>query len=83
MACRAHRKFAAMGCGRVLGASVGEAATNPTFFIKRADTGTVMNVPAYLYSRLNMRSHDVLEPKKEPAATPSQSGQAPPEATHP
>jgi len=63
---------AGQSCGKALAAVVGETTETPKYFVKRADTGTVMSIPAYLYSRLKMRSDDLLEPKKDPApATPA------------
>ncbi len=49
-------------CGQVIGAVVGADTDNPRYYVKREDEGTVMSVPEYLYSRLDMVAEDFLEP---------------------
>jgi hypothetical protein len=56
-------------CGRAVAGVVGADTDNPMYYLKRADTGTILSVPEYLYARLDMKPEDFLEPVKD-AATP-------------
>jgi Domain of unknown function (DUF4340) len=49
-------------CGRAIAGVVGEDSDHPAYYVKRVDAGTVMSVPSYLYSRLDMKPDDFLEP---------------------
>ncbi len=52
-------------CGHAIAAVVGADSDNPRYYVKRTDEATVMSVPEYLYSRLDMVADDFLAPKPE------------------
>ncbi|HET9061781.1 MAG TPA: DUF4340 domain-containing protein, partial [Candidatus Binatia bacterium] len=47
-------------CGRAAAAVVGADSPSPAYFVKRTDSGLVTTLPAYLYSRLDMRRDDLI-----------------------
>lgn len=61
-------------CGRALVGVVGSDSATPAYYVKRADEDVVMSIPAYLYSRLDVRRSDVLD---TPAAPPAESSETP------
>jgi len=59
-------------CGRAAAAIIGADSPSPAHYVKRTDSGLVTTLPAYLYSRLDMRRDDLIaartdEPTKAPA----------------
>ncbi|HET9062031.1 MAG TPA: DUF4340 domain-containing protein, partial [Candidatus Binatia bacterium] len=59
-------------CGRETAAIIGADSSSPAHYVKRTDSGLVTTLPAYLYSRLDMRRDDLIaartdEPTKAPA----------------
>jgi hypothetical protein len=52
-------------CGRAHGATVDADGTGEKHYVKRDGDGTVMSLPGYLYSRLNVVRDDLLGPKSK------------------
>ncbi len=48
-------------CGAAQAGVIGADSGNPAYYVRRVDSGTVMSVPAYLYSRLDVRADNFLE----------------------
>jgi len=58
-------------CGRASAAVVGAESEAPAHYVKRTDNGLVTTLPAYLFSRLDMRREDFIEAAKDsPAQAP-------------
>lgn len=58
-------------CGRAAAAIVGADSPSPAHYVKRTDNGLVTTLPAYLYSRLDMRRDDLITKAGEPTKTPA------------
>jgi hypothetical protein len=59
--------------GLVLAGVIGADSQTPAYYAKREDSGLVVTIPAYLYSRLDVRRDDLVPttPSVPPAAPPT------------
>jgi hypothetical protein len=63
-------------CGIAYGAVVNPGSDDARYYVKRADDGTIMSLPAYLYSRINVVPDDLLVAKAAPRKETDQKSDA-------